>query len=316
MSKQVRMGFDPQGIVVPIANILPLKQLRTSLKSSQKYRQILSSVQEVGVIEPLNVFPQKGATDMYLLLDGHFRLEALKETGETEVRCLVATDDEAFTYNKRVNRMATIQEHRMVMQAIKSGVSEERIAKVLNVDVAKVREKRDLLDGICREAADILMNRRMSPSAFSVLRKMKPIRQIEAAELMTAASNYSVPYVKAILTATSSDMLLEPQNGKTVEGLSPEQIAKMEREMAGLQRDLKRVEASHGNEVLNLVLACGYLSKLFGNPRVARYLEQYHSEIVGELRAVLEKSTAGKLEPIGPARPESACPNVEPSPDA
>jgi ParB-like chromosome segregation protein Spo0J len=38
---------------------------------------------------------------MYLLLDGHIRLEMLKEIGETQVRCLVATDDEAFTYNKR-----------------------------------------------------------------------------------------------------------------------------------------------------------------------------------------------------------------------
>ena len=31
--------------------------------------------------------------------------------GETEVTCLISTDDEAFTYNKRVNRLAIIQEH-------------------------------------------------------------------------------------------------------------------------------------------------------------------------------------------------------------
>jgi hypothetical protein len=60
-------------------------------------------------------------------------LEALKLGGATEVDCLVSTDDEAFTYNKRVNRIAIIQEHRMILKAIENGVSEARIAKSLNV---------------------------------------------------------------------------------------------------------------------------------------------------------------------------------------
>ena len=45
--------------------------------------------------------------------------------GETEVVCLVSTDDEAFTYNKRVNRLAIIQEHKMILKAIERGASEE-----------------------------------------------------------------------------------------------------------------------------------------------------------------------------------------------
>lgn len=53
----------------------------------------------------------------------------------------------------------------MILKAIKSGVSEERIAKVLNVDVASIRQKRDLLEGICKEAAEILKTRQMSPLA-------------------------------------------------------------------------------------------------------------------------------------------------------
>ena len=66
----------------------------------------------------------------YLLLDGHLRIEVLKDRGETEVVCLISTEDEAFTYNKRVNRIAIIQEHRMILKAIERGVSEERLAKV------------------------------------------------------------------------------------------------------------------------------------------------------------------------------------------
>jgi len=291
MAKQVQMGFDPNGLMVPIAIILPLKQLRPGMKATQKYQQVLASVREVGIIEPLIVFPQNGKSDSYFLLDGHVRLEVLKQLGATHARCLVSTDDEAYTYNKRVSRIATIQEHVMILNAIKSGVSEERIAKVLDVDVPWIRQKRDLLEGICKEASDILKNRYMSPKAFSFIRKMKPMRQIEVAELLAAASNFSVPYIKALLAATHPDMLIDPDKSKIVEGLSPEQVSKMEKEMEALQRDLKSVEETYGNEVLNLVLARGYLTKLLNNARVVRYMSQHYPEILSELQTVSEGSS-------------------------
>lgn len=288
MPKKVAMAFDPRGLILPIASILPVKQVTPSFKYSEKYRQVLSSVREVGIIEPLVVFSQKDNSDaeMYLLLDGHLRLEILKQIGETSARCLIATDDEAFTYNKRVNRMATIQEHVMILRAIRSGVSEERIAKVLNVDVASIRQKRDLLNGICHEAAEILKNKHIPPAVFSFLKKMKAMRQIEVAELLVASGNFSKPYAKALLAATQAEMLLDPDKHKLAHGLTPEQITKMEQEMEALQRDLKLVEESHGDNVLNLVLARGYLEKLFDNARVTRYLTQHHTDLFGELQTV------------------------------
>jgi ParB-like chromosome segregation protein Spo0J len=48
---------------VPITNILPLKQVKPVMRSSQKYQQVLSSVREVGIIEPLIVFPHNGQSD-------------------------------------------------------------------------------------------------------------------------------------------------------------------------------------------------------------------------------------------------------------
>ena len=65
----------------------------------------------------------------------------------------------------------------------------------------------------------------------------------------------------------------------------------MEKEMEGLQRDLKLIEESHGNQVLNLVLARGYVAKLLANTRVSRYLEQHHGEIYQELSTISEGSS-------------------------
>jgi DNA invertase Pin-like site-specific DNA recombinase len=95
-----------------------------------------------------------------------------------------------------------------------------------------------------------------------------------------------IGYVKAMFAVTQPDMLLEPEKHKAVQGLTPEQIARMEQEMEALHRDLKAIEESHGEDVLNLVLARGYLEKLFDNTRVSRYLTQHHSDLFRELQTV------------------------------
>jgi len=128
---------------------------------------------------------------------------------------------------------------------------------------------------------------------------MKPPRQIETAELMAAAGNFSSSYAKALLAATRQHDLVKADRPKKVGGISPEQMAKMEREMETLQRDFKAVEASYGDDVLNLVIATGYLSKLVANPEIARYLESRHPEYINEFRVII--AAASLDEPNPPA---------------
>ena len=155
-------GFEASLRLIPIAAILSVKQLSTTVPKSQKYGQIAASIREVGLIEPPVVARAAGQEGAFILLDGHVRLHVLKEMGETSVICLVATDDESFTYNKRIRRLDTIQEHKMILRAVERGVSEARIAAALNVNIALIRQKRTLLNGICPEAAELLKARPVS----------------------------------------------------------------------------------------------------------------------------------------------------------
>ena len=66
-----------------------------ALKATAKYRQIATSVQEIGLVEPLVIFPS--ANGSYLLLDGHIRFDVLRIRQALTVRCITATDDEAHT---------------------------------------------------------------------------------------------------------------------------------------------------------------------------------------------------------------------------
>jgi hypothetical protein len=65
---------------------------------------------------------------------------------------------------------------------------------------------------------------------FSLLRKMKPLRQIEAVELMSAMNNFTARYAQALLAATRREDLAQPDRPKKIRGLTPEQMARMERE--------------------------------------------------------------------------------------
>jgi hypothetical protein len=212
----------------------------------------------------------------------------LKDRGETEVVCLISIEDEAFTYNKRVNRIAIIQEHRMILKAIERGVSEARLAKSLNVDVASIKRKRRLLDGICSEAAEILKDKHIAIHALSEFKKLAPLRQIEAAELMVAMNKYTIGYARSLVAATPQAQLADGYKPKTIKGLSSEQVALMERESANLDREFHIAEQSYGTDHLDLVLANGYLGKLLGNARVVRYLAQHQQEILLEFQKLVE----------------------------
>lgn len=290
----VKMAFIPETVMIEVDKILPLKRIKASTKNTKKYRQIYTSVKRIGIIEHLVVYPQNDKTGFYMLLDGHMRLEVLKDLKKKEVRCLISTDDEGFTYNHKVSRLSSIQEHFMILKAIEKGVSEERIAQTLNVNIAKIREKRDLLNGITPEIVEILKDKRISPRAISVLRKMKPMRQIEAAELMQSANNYTVPYAKALLAATSKDQLLDSHKSKKISGLSSEDMARMERETEKLEKDYMVIKDSYGRDNLNLVLATGYLSKLLDNARVVRFLSNHYSDFLVEFQKIIEASSLAK----------------------
>ena len=192
-------------------------------------------------------------------------MDILRAQGATSARCLVAKDDEAYTYNKRINALSTIQEHHMIMKAINDGVREERIASVLHIDLKALRQKRDLLLGICPEATELLRDKLISAGCFTVLRKMTALRQIEAAELMATMSNYSLTLAKTILAASTTEQLANPITRKAPRALSSEQLAQLEQEMTSSQAGLAALKDTYGADRLELQVACRYLGAILGN---------------------------------------------------
>ncbi|MCY1293530.1 RepB plasmid partitioning protein [compost metagenome] len=296
---QVKQAFEQRVIAIPLERILPTRKLDKGIQGSKKYSSILSSIRELGVIEPLAVHPQPILGDgvpSYILLDGHLRLEALKALGGTEALCLISTDDEGFTYNRQINRLTPIQEHKMILAALKKGIEPARIAQVLGVNVDRIHARQYLLEGIAPEVVEMLKVKMVAHDVFRVLKKMKPIRQIETAEMMIAANCFTHSYARMVLAATRPEMLVEKK--KPTGELSSADIARMEREMENLQHDYRQVEDTLGETMLVLVVAKGYLARVLRNEAIAGYLHHHHADLLEELVSIMEavSSDARHLE--------------------
>ena len=110
------------------------------------------------------------------------------------------------------------------------------------------------------------------------------MRQIAMAELMVGSRNFSVGYAKWLVAMTEPEELREQDKAKEEPSLKPEDVARVERELRALETDFRRIVRSHGENVLSLVLAVGYVRRLLESAAVVKYLSRKHADLLAELR--------------------------------
>ncbi len=287
MANIIRQGFQEKLIELAVEELLPTKNISIHAMKCRKYGQVLSSIREVGLIEAPVVAPLKKGKG-YLLLDGHLRIIALKELGVEHVSCLISTDDETYTYNKYINRLSAIQEHRMIMKAIQSGVSEEKLARALNLDISTIRNKKCLLEGICPEAVELLKDKAVPEPVFRVLKKMKAPRQINAAMLMNDQNKFTSSYAKALLDATPANQLVNKGRPKKETPAILARQARLEEESLALSREIGSLKEQYGTAMIDMTSMQAYLKSLLGNEAVAKYLRELHGPIHDKFKEIAE----------------------------
>jgi hypothetical protein len=122
---------------------------------------------------------------------------------------------------------------------------------------------------------------------------MKPLRQIEAAELMVTISNYSAVLARTILAASTPDQLIKPGARKAPRALTPEQISHLEQEMTSSRAGLAALKDTYGTERLELQVACRYLNTILGNQRLRKYLAKQHPDLLKELEQIAKDVCVG-----------------------
>jgi hypothetical protein len=287
-SATVRSAFTREVAELPVTQLrvrCPLVGIATHCK---KFLQVLASVATVGLVEPL-VVRQTDHDDEYIVLDGRLRLEALIRLGKATATCMFATEDETYTYNRHVNRLTAGQDARMIALAVKRGVPHDRIAAVLGVNERTVKRRVKLLNGICPDAGALLADKNCPASTFEILKTLRPLRQLEAAELMCDQCNFTSAFARAIRLATPEDELLPDARSKSPSlDDSKEQIDRLEREIAALQSKKTNLEEEYGVEHLHLAVSLSYVARLLSNETIQAWLQENEALVFAHLRDLVD----------------------------
>ena len=71
-------------------------------------------------------------------------------------------------------------------------------------------------------------------------------------------------------------------------------MAIMEREMSNVEGQFKILEHTYGQDVLNLVLVKGYLTRITNNESVIRFMTRYYPELLHEFSSIVNTTSMEK----------------------
>ncbi|MDI9222121.1 plasmid partitioning protein RepB C-terminal domain-containing protein [Pantoea sp. EA-12] len=280
----IQRCFNDEFLELPVSRLISSRKLPENIKLSVKYRQIVASIKEIGLVEPVIIFPEDGGR-ILKIIDGHLRVEALIELSIDKVTCLVSTIPDSYTPNKQVNRLTVLQEHKMIKKAIDSGVTVSKLGAALGLSAEAIRQRFNLTKGVEPEVMNLLANNVVPLSVFSVLRKMKPLRQIEVAHIMVNLQNFSLKFAESLLYATEERLLLTPGKKKETMELN-ESIVKLEREMNAVQQEVSNIDSSYSEEVLKFVIIKNHITSLLNNPKVVLWLLENNDDYLKILKRI------------------------------
>ncbi|HAE7081058.1 TPA_asm: chromosome partitioning protein ParB [Salmonella enterica subsp. salamae serovar 42:z:1,5] len=280
----IKQSFSNEFMHLDVYKLTPSKPLIHNIKDSIKYQQIKTSIAEFELVEPILVYFDKKENEIRIL-DGHLRIEAMKELGIEKATCIVSTLDDTFTPNKHVNHMNPIQEYKMIKKAL-TKVSIEKLSAVLGISVDNIIGKTNLLTGIDPIVISLLSDKPVPRSTFSILRKMKPIRQIEAVESMIGFDNYSRGLAVSMLDNTPGHLLVKEIKQPLKNNQAKQAMLRLEREMTVTKEETSKIKNEYGANTLKFSIARSYIDSLLSSPKILHWFLENEPQYLTELKNI------------------------------
>jgi hypothetical protein len=104
---------------------------------------------------------------------------------------------------------------------------------------------------------------------------------------MVSSNTITVAHAEALLKATPPEQRTDVKPTEHDKKTSPmEQIVKLEKEMSQVQTQYRDAEQNYGSDLLNLVVAKGYMTKLLSNEAVKSYIQRHEPDILEQFELV------------------------------
>lgn len=289
MSK-IKTSFDMSPIKVSLDKLEETAP-KSGYRAFWSYHSILPSIREVGILQPIIICPAK-RIGYYKILDGHLRYYALRALKEKYACCIVSLDDERYTFEAQINHINPIQRAKMIEHAIKQGASAEKIAKALDVDVKRIIADMNVTQDIEPKAMELLKSAPVPAASLKMLRKAKPLRQLEIAESMLHSNNFSARHVQGMILSTPPELLREEVKAPKRFILS-ESVSNVATERANMETRIKEVKPKYNNNVYELTTIISFLRRILENKMLSGYLKKHFEALYDSMKEIAVKT---KLE--------------------
>lgn len=277
-------SLQVNGLDIPLSALTPLKEREAlNTKTHKGFIRIRSSIQALGLIEPLSVYPEG---DAYVILDGYLRFRACQELNISTVPCMVYKDKEAYTFNRMVNRLSGYQEMRMLRKSLET-LDEQTIADVFGMRTIRHRLAPKLLEQLHPKTAAAFEADLLGRIAAVEMSCVKPERQAEMLAEMKRVNDYSPTFVRALILKTPPELRKPNRNPR-----KPWSEEKTKRR--DLVRRLEEAEKQHdfytglyrqySADLLKMAL---YVRKVITTPDIATYLQTHHETTLKELSEIV-----------------------------
>ncbi|WP_249926327.1 plasmid partitioning protein RepB C-terminal domain-containing protein [Escherichia coli] len=230
-----------------------------------------------------------------VILDGHLRVEVLKELGITTAHCLISPVEDTYSYNKRVSRLTIVQAQNMLLKAVESGVSVEKLCAVLGVTPDTLIGKLKISDGIAPEVMALLAEKNVPQTIFSVLKKLKFYKQIEMVNTMISINNFTRKFAMSMLHAVAPEHLVAPKKDASRETDIRKNLERLEKEMASVQVETQHLQDEYAENNLRLVIIKNHIERLLANGQVLNWLYDNHQEYLSVLKQISGLDDLNKL---------------------
>jgi hypothetical protein len=280
-------GAGVKGEDVPVSELVPLHK-RWVRKSS--FGKLRASIQAVGLIEPLCVYPEGG---QYIILDGYLRYRACVELGVASVPCLILPTKEAYTPNRMVNHLSAVQENRMIAQSLGT-LDEETLASALGIASIKHRINAKLLNQLHPQVISAFDEKNVPlRQCARDLTFVKPEYQLVVLEEMEKAGDFSPAYARTLIVRAPD--LLRNENGRRSTPWSHGEVEK--KNLASKLDDAeKRFDFYAGlyrQYVADLLKLCIYVRRLLTSKEIGAFLKAQHPDILERFQEIIFE-TEGK----------------------
>jgi len=284
------MGQELKRIMLKVDEIEIEQKRSINFQISRKYKKIVSSINNLGLIEPLGVYRQK---DKYILLDGYLRLLAAQELNMDEVPCFIYQNRDSYTFNAMRNELSPLQESKMIKKAISQGVDENDLAIVLNVPVKRIRETQKLVDNLISEARELLDNNQIFRNTAQQLSKVNEKRQEVILKKMEEVNNYNVTYAKLLVMKTPKEMM---RSESVVRNNNPDYSKKrLYTQIKKGNQEIEFYAQRYKENIKELMKHVVFFRTIFEKEATSEYLSLNYPQMVKDIKKILSRSSTEVL---------------------